>query len=179
MFGVQTVLTCSPNNKRYKEFCKNSAAKFYMPVWKLDELQLVAAHIRENVHDEFLNNALKPERVEERYRRFGGIFCYVIPIHSDALEYAIESQNDVLSHAKLADVIIQGDHMERRRDDNDNNISHFLLQYNVNIENFKSFAMMIASDHVQRHLDSSTMNILDIEMAIEYLRSMFIGRIPK
>ena len=55
MFGVQTVLTCSPNNKRYKEFCKNSAAKFYMPVWKLDELQLVAAHIRENVHDEFLN----------------------------------------------------------------------------------------------------------------------------
>ena len=39
MFGVQTVLTCSPNNKRYKEFCKNSATKFYMPVWKLDELQ--------------------------------------------------------------------------------------------------------------------------------------------
>ena len=52
------MLTCSPNNKRYKEFCKNSAAKFYMPVWKLDELQLVAAHIRENVHDEFLNTAI-------------------------------------------------------------------------------------------------------------------------
>ena len=42
-----------PNDKCYKEFCKNDAVKYYMPVWKLNELQLVAAHIHENVSDEF------------------------------------------------------------------------------------------------------------------------------
>lgn len=177
MFGVQTMLMCSPNDKRYKEFYKNGATKLYMPVWKLDELQLVAAHIRENVNDEFLNNALKPEEVEERYRRFGGIFRYVIPANLEALENAKTRQTNVLSHIKPVDVLIRGDDIERR-DDNKDNISHFLLQYDVNMENFKSFTMMIASDHVQQHFDSKIMNISDLEMAIQCLRSMFIGSIP-
>ena len=168
MFGVQTMLMCSPNDKWYKEFYKNGAAKLYMPVWKLDELQLVAAHIRENVDDEFLSNALKPEEVEERYRRFGGIFRYVIPADSEALENAKIRQTNVLSHAKPVDVLIRGDDIERR-DDNKDNISHFLLQYDVNMENFKSFTMMIASDHVQQHFDSKTMNISDLESPFQDL----------
>ena len=150
-----------------------------MPIWKLDQLQLVAAHIRENVNDEFLNSALKPQLVEERYRRFGEIFRYVILANSAALKNARTGQANVLSHAKLVYVLIRGDDIETRRDDNDDNISHFLLQYDVNMENFESFTMMIASDHVQQCLDSSTMNISDLEMAIEYLRSMFIDIIPK
>ena len=84
-----------------------------------------------------------------------------------------------MSHAKLVDVLIRGDDIETRGDDNEDNISHFLLQYDMNMENFESFIMMIASDHVQQRLDSSPMNISDLEMEIEYLRSMFIGRIPK
>lgn len=45
-----------------------------MPVWKLNELQLVAAHIRENTNDQFLKEALTPEGIRKRYHRFGGIF---------------------------------------------------------------------------------------------------------
>ena len=153
--------------------------KFYMPIWKLDELQLVAAHVRENVNDEFLNSSLKPELVEERYRRFGGIFRYVIPANSAALKNARKGQTNVLSHAKLVDVLIRGDDIETRRDNNEDNISHFLLQYIVDMENFESFTMMIASDHVRQSFDFENMNMLDLERAIQCLRSMFIGSIKQ
>ena len=97
---------------------------------------------------------------------------------SDTLENAIERQSEVLLHAKPVDVLILGDGIERR-DDNKDSISHFLLQYDVNMEYFKSFTMMIASDHVWRSFDSESMNILDLERAIQCLRSMFIGSIKQ
>ena len=76
------------------------------------------------------------------------------------------------------DVLILGDGIERG-DDNKDSISHFSLQYDVNMESFKSFTMMIASDHVRQSFDSESMNILDLERAIQCLRSMFIGSIKQ
>ena len=97
---------------------------------------------------------------------------------SDTLENAIEHQSKVLLHAKPVDVLILGDGIERR-DDNKDSISHFLLQYDVNMEDFKSFTMMIASDHVRQSFDFENMNMLDLERAIQCLRSMFLGSIKQ
>lgn len=37
--AIRMIATCSPNPMHYKEFCKNGAAKFYMPCWILEELK--------------------------------------------------------------------------------------------------------------------------------------------
>ena len=100
MIGIKTILMCSPDRRRYHDFQKRGAAKHIMPVWKLDELQLVAAHICSNTRDKFLKSALAAEGIKERYSRFGGIFCYVIPSHKWALEDAEKNQERILGHAK-------------------------------------------------------------------------------
>ena len=63
--GMQTILTSSPDRRCYKEFMKLGATKLYMPVWNLEELQLVGAHIRCHASNEFQQDALKPDKIEE------------------------------------------------------------------------------------------------------------------
>ena len=172
--GVQTIIMCSPDRRRYKEFCKNGAAKYYMPVWKLDELQLVAAHIRESASDEFLKKALKSEEIEKRYNRFGGIFRYIIPYSEAALRNAEREQESVLAVAKAVDTFIQSVDIEKR-DNNKENISHFLLQYNVNEKTFTNFTIMTASAFVKGGLDSQRPNSAELYSCIRELRYMFQG----
>lgn len=40
----QTIITCSPDRRRYKEFLKQGSHLFYMPCWSLDEMKLVGSH---------------------------------------------------------------------------------------------------------------------------------------
>ena len=147
--GIKTILTCSPDTKRYKEFLKKGAARYIMPVWTLDELQLVAAHIRENTSDEFLRKALTSEGIKKRYSRFGGIFHYIIPISETALKNAENEQEVVLAKAKAVDTFFWGADIEKR-DDNKENISDFLLQYNVNKETYMDYTVMIASEYMYK-----------------------------
>ena len=172
--GVQTILMCSPDRRHYKEFYKHGAVKQYMPVWKLDELQLVAGHIRENASDEFLKRALTSEEIEKRYNRFGGIFRYVIPYSEAALNSVEREQESVLANAKAVDTFIRGDEIEKR-DDNKENSSHFLLQYNVNEKTFTNVRMMIASEFVKEKLDSQSPNDAELYCCIHELRYMFQG----
>ena len=145
-----------------------------MPVWKLDELQLVAAHIRENTNEKFLKEALTPEQVRDRYFRFGGIFRYVIPANESILRTAESHQELALVNAKAVDTFIRGIDIEKR-DDNKDNISHYLLQYDVNEKTFLNFTMMIASEHIQTKLDTQTPNHTDLYGSINELIHMFRG----
>ena len=172
--GIPTILTCSPDRRRYHEFEKRGAIKHYMPVWELDELQVVAAHIRANTDDEFLMSALASEKVEESYRRFGGIFRYVIPPSSKALAAAQRNQKSVLTRAKPADIFTWGDDIEKR-DDQKDNISHFLLQYKVDEETFTSFQMVIASEYVKERLNANCPSNAELYESIHRLRNMFRG----
>ena len=45
IFTGKIIATCSPDDKRYKEFKKKGAKIFYMPVWSLKELQLVGTYV--------------------------------------------------------------------------------------------------------------------------------------
>lgn len=116
MIGIQTILTCSPDGRHYHEFQKKGAAKYTMPVWKLDELQLVAAHIRSNTSDEFLESGLTFARTEKQYSRFGGIICYAIPSYKTTLEDAEKKQESILGHAKVVNTFVCDTDIEKTND---------------------------------------------------------------
>ena len=171
---IPTILTCSPDRRRYHEFAKMGAIKHYMPVWQLDELQVVAAHIRANTNDEFLMSALASEEIEERYSRFGGIFRYVIPPTYEALVAAQRDQDSILEQAKPADTFVWGSDIEKR-DDMKENVSHFLLQYEVDEKTFKSFQMVTASEYVTKRLNEQDPSNAELYESIHRLKSMFRG----
>ena len=172
--GIKTILMCSPDRKRYHEFQKKGAVRYIMPVWKLDELQLVAAHIRRNTSDKFLEGALTSEGTEEQYRRFGGIIRYIIPINEKALEDTKRNQETVLANAKAVNTFIRAVDIEKR-DDRKENISHFLLHYKVDEETFREFEMMIASEYVQEKLDVQHPSDKELYECIHELKLMFRG----
>ena len=76
---MKTIITCSPDMRRYHEFNKKGGEMYYMPVWELDELLSVGGHIQSHITDEELKQELTPEKIKARYHQFGGIFRYVIP----------------------------------------------------------------------------------------------------
>ena len=70
LIDMKTVITCSPDRR--------GGTLFYMPVWELDELLSVGAHIQACTTDDWLKEELSPEKIEVRYCQFGGIFRWVI-----------------------------------------------------------------------------------------------------
>ena len=88
VFTGKIIATCSPDERRYKEFVKNEATMFYMPGWTLDELQLVGEHmLTENQNQEV---DCSPKAIETRYRRFGEIIRHVFPSNMTTL---LQSEN--------------------------------------------------------------------------------------
>lgn len=172
--GIKTILTCYPDKKHYHEFQKKGAVKYIMPVWKLEELQLVAAHMRGNTSDKFLESALTFEKIEKRYNRFGGIIRYVIPPSEEALVDAEREQKKVLAHAKAVDTFICYADIEKT-DDHRKTISHFLLHYKLDVQTFREFEMMVASEYVHKELIVQHPNDTELHGCIVQLIHMFRG----
>ena len=99
-----------------------------MPVWELDELQIVGAHVHCHTSNKKLRDILAREGIEERYQHFGGIIHYVFPLDRVAVEGAIVQQESVLTHT--SDAFLLGIDIEKI-DEGKENISHFVLQYKV------------------------------------------------
>ena len=49
-----------------------------MPCWTLDELQAVGAYMDSKCHEK-LEVDFSPEAISDRFKRFGGIFQYILP----------------------------------------------------------------------------------------------------
>ena len=126
-----------------------------MPCWNLDELQTVGAYVAARC-DESLKDFYAPEAIEERYDWLGGIFLYVIPGKKFVVEQAKKEQDNVISNAKPEDSFEPYAGIEKR-DDRKNNISHFILKYDVQYggeyegkENeFTDFDMTYTSNYVR------------------------------
>ena len=174
--GIQTILTCSPDQRRYKEYQKHGAEKIFMPVWSLDELQIAGAHIHRHTNDEYHKKVLTPEGIANRYYRFGGIFRHVIPVSKGALESVEKLQVQVLGHTKPVDTFVTGTGIEKI-DDHKDNISDMLLQYKVNYEkeDFKNFKMVYASEYVKMMMEQETPNDEDFLTSVVQLNRMFRG----
>ena len=102
-YAMRLFSTCSPNEVRYKEFCKNGAMKCYMPCWTLEELKSVGSHVAK-VNPK-LKDFMHPQAIEERYERFGGIIQYVIPISKMFLDNVKAKQDSVLKRTRCISVI--------------------------------------------------------------------------
>lgn len=176
MVGMQTILTCSPDQRCYKEFQKRGAAMRFMPVWSLDELKLVGAHIRRHTNDEYHQKVLTPESIADRYYQFGGIIRHVIVVNEDAAEIAKDLQDKVLAYTRLADILAKHD-IEIEDGQKGMNISDMLLQYEVNCEegDFWQFQMVFASEYVKKLKEQEVMSDKDLSRCILQLRIMFQG----
>ena len=191
VFNGKIIATCSPDERRYKEFVKNKATMFYMPGWTLDELQLVGEHmLTENQNQEV---DCSPKAIETRYRRFGGIIRHVFPSNMTDLLQSENKQESELNDLKLADVFAPYRSIEKR-DSNKQNVSHYLLQYCVEYDKpckykkdkplqdkleFTQFSMQIASDYVEERVNKMGLNDQELLESIQTLKLMFQGGTPK
>ena len=155
---LQMCITCSPDRRRYHEFSKRGAGMYFMPCWNLDELLCVGAHKKEKVHSD-RQHIYNREAITERYLNFGGIIRYVVPEENYALNTAYLHQQSAIEAANTLDVFAPTKSIEKV-DENKENISHFLLQYDVdyggkyeenNVE-FTSFSMKLSSPVVYKVL---------------------------
>ncbi len=179
---LQTIISCSPDRRRYKEFFKRGAQVRYMPCWSLDELKLVGAHIAKTHGD---HNFYSPEAVERRYNQFGGIITYVIPLKEHVLYLAENEQRNAIAEASPLKVMEPGIGIEKR--ENKKNISHFLMKYDVkyggeyvgDIKEFTQFDMTIISKFVEKDMKKKAwgMNNVELETALT-TQLMFIEELP-
>ena len=179
--GVQTTITCSPDRRRYHEFFKREAEKYYMPCWNLPELQLVGSHIAEKCDPE-MKYLFEPEKIKERFNEFGGIFRYVLPTSKNKLLKARHAQADAVNNIKSVQLFLPGNDIEKT-DENHGNISHMILQYAIDYggenegeeDEFKKFSMRPVSPKVNQKM----MHLSDEELhkASHQLRLMCMGAV--
>ena len=96
---IPTVAFCSPDERRYKEFCKTGGFEVYMPCWELNELLAVGTYIRRNdksLPDEH-KELLSDENIRGRCKRFGGIFRHVIPVHAQHVAQCKKSRHKAIA----------------------------------------------------------------------------------
>ncbi len=124
---------------------------------------------------------LTQEQIEKRLERFGGVIRYVIPNNSMRIEDVQLAQQLAISHTKPLDIYIPGDIVEKV-DEMKENISHFVLQYNVYKGDltdartpFRYFNMCYASAYVQKQLHS-VMTDQMMRESLEILRNIFRGK---
>ena len=121
-----------------------------------------------------------PKAVSDRFKRFGGIFRYVLPHSKLVLLQAERNQLAVLTDTNLSDAYAPYTSIEKT-DDRKTNISHFVLQYNVQYghqhgkEEFTSFTMQVASAYVKDNFIFNKMNDNQMVQCVEHLNQMFTG----
>jgi hypothetical protein len=87
-----TLVFIAPDWPRYKYFLKAHATMCFMPVWSIEELQLVRA----NIYPE-----LSEERVQQLFLKYGGVPRYV-------LDYAENKQQQNLLDAAITECVSAG-----------------------------------------------------------------------
>jgi hypothetical protein len=164
---IPTLLTASPLLDRYKQFRKNGGKKFYMPVFELKELQAIGRYLLD--HKSIIPDDMKelyvPERIEERYDEFGGIFRIVLPIDSDFVSQMREEREVALDRCAVSEILNARGNIE------DHRISHLLLQYKVKREGddaFLHFEMIFANNDVGDRLEEklSKLSLEDMQRCL-------------
>jgi hypothetical protein len=85
--NVNTIVTVSPDHRRYKEISKKYANLFYFPLWEKEEFLAAAKYILslENISNEYLP-LLVPERVSDFFYKYGGIIRHAFTLDIEKLE---------------------------------------------------------------------------------------------
>ena len=124
-----------------------------------------------------------PEKIKERCKRFGGIFWYVIAEDEGTVIDAMSAQLSAIGSTERSQLYVAYDNLERA-DDTRNNVSHFVLQYDVcrdaeEAVPFTNYTMRAASEFVTHQLFSQKMMEMELRQAIDALRGMFDGQVRR
>jgi hypothetical protein len=142
---MKSVATVSPNRDRIKEYTKKGALEFYMPTWDLDELKQIGAYLRESPTALEFPDALdlySEAKIEERFISFGGILRYVLPSSEEFLQQSVTKQEQAAKSVDYSTLLAEGATIDG---DGEKNVSHFLLQYDVNRTTFRTFTLKFSS----------------------------------
>ena len=134
--NLPTLATVSPNIRRYKEFCKNGAIMYYMPLFTLKELLSIGEYMVANDGRLSKNTELlaefNQENIHKRYEEFGGIFRHVLPASLDYLDdVRLEKARAIL--AADASVLLNSSDIEPI------NVSHFLMSLDAERKGKRAF----------------------------------------
>ena len=118
----QVLATVSPDESRYKEFCKiYGTRKLYFPCWSLEDLKSARRYLWDH---NYLPNTkfFSEESIEDRYERFGGIFQHVFANSPRTVEALKVRRNELIRKSNLDAFLINGN-IESPF------VSHLIMQY--------------------------------------------------
>ena len=146
---IPTLVTASPDTRRYKEFLKNGGSRIYMPIYTLDELLTIGKHMREssNVPEDV---SYEEEAIKKRFAQYNGIIRSCIPISVHAEKETLNCYEDAIKSADVTKTLLY-DTLEDPR------ISPFLAQYIVTKDGdnaFKNKCLDIASQITRNKLET-------------------------
>jgi hypothetical protein len=135
--------TCSPDLSRYKEFCKNGGIQLYMPLFTMNELLTIGAHMREQSgFPEELKSLYTDQAIRESYDEYGGIIRHVLPSSQKYYEsIAVQKRNALRTinwRQYFANPLLENPH-----------ISHFIVKYIVDPPYFTKVTFDLVSDRVE------------------------------
>ena len=117
----QALATVSPDERRYKEFCKNGAVKLYFPVWTLADLKSAGRYLRDR--DLLPQTPFYSEKsIEARYEQFGGIFQHIFVNSPQEAEALLAQRKELMTKPNL-DVFLVNGNIESPL------VSHLIMQY--------------------------------------------------
>jgi len=132
---IPIIITVSPDEIRYKEFAKEGATKLYMPCYEGFELMAIGAHIsKEFPENTFIQEQFQMDKIQERIKRFGGIFRHVLSLRRPKLKEAELAQISAIEGLKGNLPLLYRLHGWTPEVGQTISVSHFLVQYRIKYE---------------------------------------------
>ena len=156
---------CSPDEIRYKEFCKNRGIKLYMPLFTISELQSIGKHMRAQLDFPFdLNSLYSDEGIMKSYNEYGGIIRHVLPT---SLSYVKSIEDMKLQAINVADweQYMRNSNIER------SDISHFIVKYVVCRSTFEILSYDLVNTELELKIKKFLKNLTLIKL-VELLLSV-------
>ena len=125
--SIPTMCSASPDNRRYKEFCKNGAVKLYMPTWTLPELQAVRKFVFHRSPEQM---PLNENDISKRFEDFGGIFRHVFAPNATVIK---------VDQRRAIQALDPKEFLMNDLDRGLNGASHLVAQYRVVTEGDDAF----------------------------------------
>ena len=154
--SILTFSTVSPDTSRFKEFCKTGGIPYYMPVWSLQDLLSAGLYLRDSGRvPEDMIEFYSEQNIQERYEEFGGIFRHVLPPLMQSLNRTYLEKKKAIAKAVGYDILNIGDI------ENDE-VSHYILQYDVQTSGNRPFAFkgaQFASPRTAEQLQSKILSV--------------------
>jgi hypothetical protein len=153
--------TVSPNKDRYKEFKKNGATTIYMPIFTLEELQLIGQHmlVHGNIPDKLIpyySHAF----IQDQYEEYGGIIRHVLISNLSGMLEIKEEKRDALQACSVS-AIYSSSQLS-------STVSHYIAKYEVSRNNFINHSLSFVNDRIVEKLNKK-FALLEFKDLVEIL----------